>query len=460
MTLLPHQAAFVEAAFSDASKRVIVLRGGVGLGKSAALVAVSGRFLRDYPLSRVLFLVPAMLQLQFVERLQSEGISAFVVDRFRFRELLDAGTNQEIWPRGAVLVFSLDLVRQPDIRESLVSAIWDLVVVDEAHLMSKAVAGTIRLIATTAKRVILSTATPRTSTAFDLAPEETTVVEWGRATVVGPDGKPLYTVPRPNLHEVPFILNPAESTLRARLQQLCNVLVDAEGSRSWRAKTLLRSLESSPAAVEGVLQRLAEVAGIANLDEINEIADESFSEVPAPIRMDPVIAEKVAQLSRDILQEIEHIDVDSKLAALVALLKQIKASETTSLRICVLTDFKATLYYVASEVESHGTRFQLLHGAMRSDERHKSLQVFSNEGDVLLATVGVMQGIDLSRVTDLILYDMPDSDVALQQVISRFERFGRFKQLNVYAFKPSNIQGNRIEESLWRLRDILGSPVG
>jgi len=236
--------------------------------------------------------------------------------------------------------------------------------------------------------------------------------------------------------------------------------VDAEGARSWRAKTLLRSLESSPAAVEGVLQRLAEVAGVANLDEINEIADESFSEVLTPIRMDPVIAEKVAQFSRDILQEIETIDVDSKLAALVALLKQITASETTSLRICVLTEFKATLYYVASEVESHGTRFQLLHGAMRSDERHKSLQVFSNEGGVLLATVGVMQGIDLSRVTDLILYDMPDSDAVLHQVISRFERFGRFNQLNVYAFRPSNFEGSLVNESLRLLRDILGSLEG
>jgi superfamily II DNA/RNA helicase len=108
-------------------------------------------------------------------------------------------------------------------------------------------------------------------------------------------------------------------------------------------------------------------------------------------------------------------------------------------------------------MRDHGTGFQLLHGAMSSEERHESLLSLSNEGTILLATLAVMQGLDLSRVTDLILYDIPESDAVLQQVISRFQRLGRSNQLNVYAFKPSNIRKSRIGKSLRLLRNTLGS---
>jgi hypothetical protein len=64
----------------------------------------------------------------------------------------------------------------------------------------------------------------------------------------------------------------------------------------------------------------------------------------------------------------------------------------------------------------------------------------------------------LAEVTDLVLYDVPGSPVALQQVLGRFDRFGRRTQLNVYALVPSNSGEDSVSGPLGLLRQTLGSP--
>src|ERR1035438_7698742 len=103
-----HQIAFVETFFNPASKRVILLRGDVGLGKSIALVALVSRLLRGRPTARALFVVPgAALRAQFVEMLRKAGTPTLQVDRYQFREMLDSAIGKELWPAGVVAVLSL-----------------------------------------------------------------------------------------------------------------------------------------------------------------------------------------------------------------------------------------------------------------------------------------------------------------------------------------------------------------
>src|SRR5207302_5883068 len=107
-------------------------------------------------------------------------------------------------------------------------------------------------------------------------------------------------------------------------------------------------------------------------------------------------------------QDIEALASDSKLNALGALLSQISQAEIPSRRICVLTEFVATLYYVYADIESRGVACQLVHGEMSAEERIRSLQFFSEAGGVLLATTAVMTaGVSLREVTDLVVYDLP-----------------------------------------------------
>jgi superfamily II DNA or RNA helicase len=202
MKLLPHQAALVETFFNPASKRVILLRWDVGLGKSAALVALSSRLLQEQPTARALFLVPRVLQAQFVEMLSDAGAPVLLVDRYRFREMLDSTTDGEFWPSGVVAVLSRDFAKESDVLPSLVDARWDLVIVDEAHSFAGPQTDALQRIAASADRVVLASATLPDLRLIGVFPtEDATVVECRRDQVVdhdgaaaAPAGSPLYFV--------------------------------------------------------------------------------------------------------------------------------------------------------------------------------------------------------------------------------------------------------------------------
>jgi hypothetical protein len=59
-------------------------------------------------------------------------------------------------------------------------------------------------------------------------------------------------------------------------------------------------------------------------------------------------------------------------------------------------------------------------------------------------------------VTDVVLYDIPANKIVLEQLLRRFDRFGRKAQLTVHVLVPNNISDGLIFESLRVLRNITG----
>ena len=505
LRLLPHQATFVDAVLSAAGKRVTLLRGGVGLGKGTTLVALANRLLQEQPTARSLFLVPAALRLQYVDSLRKSGTPALLVDRYQFREMVDSASGNEFWQAGVVSILSPEFARQVDILESLASIRWDLVVADEAHSFTGARAELLCRVGAVAERLVLATASS-ISLPDGLSIEDAAVVQWRRDQLVDRDGKPLDIVPKPVPHEVRFDLSQAERRLVDAVSELCRILEEGTPQQQWRAKSLLRSLRSSPAALEARLQRLAADAAwdaqFAALQAFN--ASEGHDNVPrvypenpplgswltqqrtskkkdthaawddAGAALDPTdveeeaegdgpawsvdhhTAEKAGEFVGRALQELSAVQVDSKVVAFGGLLTQSIEAKKPATRICVLTDFLATCYYLAAEIEGHGLPCQLLQGGMGSDERLRSLTTCSATGEILVVTRAVMtEGIDLSWVTDFVLYDIPGSEVALQQVLGRVDRFGRLNQLNVHALVPLNGPDVLGFDSLGLLRKVV-----
>src|SRR5262249_8768526 len=106
--LLPHQSSLLDQFFDPATKRIVVLRAEVGLGKGTASVALAARLLRERPGARVLFITPAALRQQIAATCNLSNTPVLIVDRYRFRELLDSTSSPDIWPRGLVNVVSSD----------------------------------------------------------------------------------------------------------------------------------------------------------------------------------------------------------------------------------------------------------------------------------------------------------------------------------------------------------------
>ncbi len=457
MKLLPHQTAFVETCFDPASKRVILLRGDVGLGKTAALVALSNRLLQEEPTTRVLLLAPAALRSQFMQMLSEANVPSLLIDRYKVREMLDLTTEGEFWPRGVVVVMSLDFAKLPDILNRLSETRWDLVIVDEVHRsMTGARAEVLRRVGAPAKRVVLATAIELART--DLFPGEiATTVEWRRNRIVNHDGTLLDTLPRPLLHEIFFSLSPGELSLLNTVGELVQRREVGTPQSNLTANSMLRCFQSSPVALEHSLQRLAEgLRAQIDLDDPVGEPEDDLSEDGSSLRIEPNAEANVAAIARRALTQIEEIGGDSKLKAFGDLLAQFNEVEMPSRRICVVTNYLGTLYYLAAEIEDQGRACQLLHGGMSAEERQAVLAQFSVTGTILTATAAMLQeGIALPEVTDLVLYDIPSSKIALQVVLGRFDRFGRMNRLNVHVLTPSNVGNDPAPEGLAFLRELL-----
>jgi SNF2 family DNA or RNA helicase len=462
MKLLPHQTDLVDTALSTASKRVIQLQGEVGLGKSTALVALAKRLVQERPAARVLMLVPGALRRQFAEMLGDADTPTLFVDRRRFREMLDSTTRGEFWPRGVVAVLSQDFAKQPDILESLAATHWDLVIADEAHGFRGARADALQRIGVSAERVVLATATLPDLGLIDAFPAgDTMVVEWRRDRVFDHDGRLLDVVPPPILHEVPFRLTSAELSLRETVRHLCNILEGSGGPQNLITKIVLRSLQSSPTAAEGVLRRLSErLMANGALEQSTEFAEEEPLEDPPRFQVSPSVTAEASEVIARALEQFEEITVDSKLNELGKLLSRLTKTKTGSPRICVLTAYVATLFYLAADIEDRNMNCLRLHGSMSVEDRHRSLMSFGNAEGILLATPAAMtEGDTMGEVTDLVLYDIPGTRAALVDVLARFDWFDRRSQLSIHILAPADSVDRPDSEPIQLLREILDSDV-
>jgi len=143
----------------------------IGLGKTIeAILAVKLLEKRD-GVRRVLLLVPRILVEQWRSELKRFGIHAKVIERSNVSILAQQG-----FPEGWYIA-SIDLAKGEEHLPKIISADWDVVVVDEAHRVGKTVSGAKRiteryelveeLAKKTNRNIILLSATPHRGHAID-----------------------------------------------------------------------------------------------------------------------------------------------------------------------------------------------------------------------------------------------------------------------------------------------------
>jgi superfamily II DNA or RNA helicase len=333
------------------------------------------------------------------------------------------------------------------------------VIADEVHHLGPARAATLRNVISAASKVLLGTATPVEGELERIVtPEVPNVVTWHRDMIVDEHGRSLVFAPRPKLRVVSFSTSIAEVQVRETVNALCATLERAGEWRRLVAHTLRGHLESSPAALEGVLRGFidrrtrfdAEVEE-AMLEEA-EGADET-----GYWRADPTTSDEIRLLVDRALQQIESNHTDSKLAAFAALVERLHGDEGRDRRVCVVTNYVATLYYLAAEIEGRKIRYHTLHGGMTPDTRGSALDSFRREGGILLTTnAAIAEGVSLTDTSDLVLFDVPTSHLRLQQVLGRFDRFGRKDQLTVHALAFSGAS-EEVAQGLAMLRTVLNA---
>jgi len=155
----------------------------------------------------------------------------------------------------------------------------------------------------------------------------------------------------------------------------------------WQTMTLVAAVTDACGETASAMTPVARPDVPTEVRHVGTDNDELVAEAPKLI--DPIVAEEVKRLARSALEELETIQVDSKLDAFGALLTRLNGVATPHGRICVFAEYLSTLYYLAAEIEERGLEYDLVHGGMSIDDLQSSATRFSNRKSILVGTKAV-----------------------------------------------------------------------
>lgn len=445
--LLPFQLEPALATVRGLACRVL-LADEVGLGKTIQagllLVELRERGCAD----RVLILTPAGLRRQWQAELSHHfSIDATVVDSpllNRRASVLPTATNP--WLLDRVAIASIDLIKRPDAMRGLESIVWDLLIVDEAHLAALAPrrhAG-VDALARRARRLVLITATPHAGDAHafaslcrlgDLAGTRLAMFRRSRAEAGLANSRRVRTLP--------VRLGPEESHMHELLRRYA-ALVMREPRRRQRETllaiaVLMKRALSSPLSlrisIDRRVQLLAKDSDLEtqlSLPLMDEDTDDRDLE-PVGILRTPGLADRTLELGclREIGAAARAVPLGRKLRVLARLIGRIREP------VLVFTEYRDTLQHVAA-VLGRTAEIAVIHGGLTEAERVQAQTAFTNgSARVLLATDAAGEGLNLhTRCRFVISLELPWNPMRLEQRIGRVDRLNQTRvvhALNLFA---------------------------
>ena len=436
--------------------RAHLLRSEPGLGVSYATAHLIQRALAMTPDARILVLVPRALQAQTQDLLLGLDVKADAVDRFRYREMQDsAPVHGTVWPLGEVSILSIDFAKQKDIARSLAMVPWTLMIVQEAHLVRGLRDEMVRQVVDSSPNLrVLLTSVTGTDYIPTLGIEQLETTIWRRSHAVDQAGK--FPQIETRLEILDFHEAAADLFLREFIEEIVDKL-PTNSSAALLSKLFRRSLASSPPALEESVRRFRNRLAPGFLALAPSERDDDEDHINALPSEMPEDAELVAVLN-ECLAEIDCFPGDSKFDALVTKITKMRSDNSLPFSLAVITEYRATLFYLQAQLEESGFKTNILHGAMTLDERAQSVDRFKIEGGILLATTATMnEGLNLSQIEGLILYDLPSSKLRLEQIHGRFQQFGRTTPLKLGVLYNLDDPDPAAANSLDKLREIIAT---
>jgi superfamily II DNA or RNA helicase len=361
--VLPHQLeAVYERMLPQVSLRFL-LADDPGAGKTI----MAGLLIKELRLrsivERVLVLCPAPLTIQWQDELRTKFDERFVIMSSDYLHNVPAGNP---WDDHSLCIASIDLAKREELRDEVLEAPWDLVVIDEAHKCSARTDGDkvsrtkryelAERLSRVAERVLLMTATPHQGNADQFAHflrllDEDQFVDLGEdKKLIQLEGSPWYlrrmkedmrdmdgNLLFTKRHAVtqPFVLTDPELELYRQVTEYINSFLPKQAGRKRTSVALARvvlqrRLASSLGAICSSLVRrrdrfktiLGEVDGLPpserdkvlaryrliDLDTVDaEQESDDQEEAQEDILVDStLVAERVDQL-RDEVRELERL---------------------------------------------------------------------------------------------------------------------------------------------------------
>ncbi len=533
---LPHQIHALSRAISGDRVRYL-LADEVGLGKTIE----AGLVMRELKLRglvrRTLVVSPKGIATQWVAEMQThfnEQFQLVLGDDISTLQRLAPGVDQRssAWSMFDQVIVSLDSVKPMDKRrgwtaervaeynrsrfEDLITAGWDLVIVDEAHRLGGSTDQVARYklgrgLAEAAPYVLLLSATPHQgkTDAFhrlmsllddDAFPDMDSVsrdrvapyvIRTEKRKAIDADGKPLFKPRRTQMapvawesrHQLQQLLYEAvtdyvregyNQALREKKRHISFLMILMQRLVVSSTRAIRTTLERRLAALkDGEQQASLRLAELENGEEGSESPDDEIAELydmDGQELFDELLKSHVSALQ----SEGSHVDTlleaavrceqagpDAKAEALIEWIYKLQAEENEpDLKVLIFTEFVPTQQMLKEFLEARGISVVTLNGSMDMEERGAAQDAFRKSHRVLVSTDAGGEGLNLQFAHVIINYDIPWNPMRLEQRIGRVDRIGQRKKVRAINFVFEDSVEFRVREVLEQKLSVIFDEFG
>lgn len=521
VTPLPHQVLCLSRAVAREDVRYL-LADEVGLGKTIEAGLVLRELKARGLVRRTLVVAPTGLTDQWQSEMRthfSEDFRIVVPGEFaNARRFMGLDETDNLWRVHDQVIAPLDSIKPLDARrgwsdeqlerynrerfEDVVSAGWDLIVIDEAHRVGGSTEQVARhqlgvALAQASPYLLLLTATPhqgktdgfrRVMSLIDsesfrddesvtrdaVAPY---VIRTEKRKAIDAEGRPLFMPRRTQL--VPVTWGDAHAQQQALYDSVTEYAREGY-NRALREKSnaaaflmilMQRLVTSSTRAIRVTLQKRLEVLALPDgqLTLFPEDVEE-WDELDGQEQLNRALSARLKGLGSEhsevelLLAAARRCEATSPDAKAMALADHIGRArldfDDRHLKVLVFTEFVATQQMLAEYLEQRGYTIATLNGSMGQDERIAAQKRFAREADVLISTDAGGEGLNLQFCNVVVNYDLPWNPMKIEQRIGRVDRIGQVREVLAINFELVGTVEMRVrevlEEKLARILEDFG----
>ena len=504
---LPHQIKALSRAISGDRIRYL-LADEVGLGKTIE----AGLILRELKLrglvKRVLVIAPKGLVTQWVAEMRTHFNEDFRLlipsDFSAYRRI---AKEDNIWQSHPQVVCPMDSVKPLESRrgwsakqvaeynqerfEDLVSAGWDLVIVDEAHRLGGSTDQVARFklgqgLCEAAPYFLMLSATPHQgktdafhrlvslldAQAFPDVGSVTKdrvrpyVIRTEKRRAITSEGKPLFKPRKTELAPVSWgethqdqklLYEAVTEYVREGYNQ---AMIEKRSYIGFLMILMQRLVVSSTAAIRTTLERRLEAleAPQEQLPLFPMYAEDEWADLDGQEQIETLLTTRLRALKNE-RAEVKLLlkattrcmqsGSDAKAEALLDRLYKLQAEEgDPDVKVLVFTEFVSTQQMLQQFLTDRGFQVVCLNGSMDMDERMRMQETFAEDARILISTDAGGEGLNLQFCHVVINYDIPWNPMRLEQRIGRVDRIGQTHVVRAVNFVFEDSVEHRVREVL------------
>jgi superfamily II DNA or RNA helicase len=504
---LPHQIKALRKAISRDRVRFL-LADEVGLGKTIEAGLIMQELKLRGLVNRTLIVSPKGLIMQWISEMRirfGEEFRNYVpVDFQAYRRIAQ---HDNVWQSYPQIICSVDSVKPVDSRkgwsderlmefnrerfQDLVTASWDLIIVDESHRLGGSSEQVARYklgkaLAEAAPYLLLLTATPhqgksdafhRLISLLDPAafPEPASVtkervlpyvIRTEKRQTIDADGKALFSPRMTRLVSIEW--KPAHQKQKLLYEAVTEyvregynqALKEKKGYIGFLMLLMQRLVTSSTRAIAATLDRRLEALRQPEeqMSLFPEMFEEEWPEMDGQEQVEAALKTRLKDLKNEeaqvrlllnLAKEVEVGGSDAKADALLDWLYRLQQEEgDPDLKFLIFTEFVATQEMLEEFLLNRGFSVVCLNGGMDMDQRLHVQTQFSKEVRILVSTDAGGEGLNLQFCHLVINYDMPWNPMRVEQRIGRVDRIGQEKVVRAMNFVCKGTVEHRVREVL------------